>query len=140
VSGNSAGALNGALGKVRLTGLFNEAGVNTTSPTGIELIDGQVPRAIKRKTTTFTCSPIDRTMVCDTTGGAFTGTLPDASFCPVEYVFKNVGASNFTVGTTGGQLIYTTTGTGATTATLTPGQTGRYQALYNGGTWGWYAV
>jgi hypothetical protein len=140
VSGNSAAAMNAALGKVRLTGLFNEAGVNVTSPTGIELINGQVPRAIKRKTGAFTASPIDRVLVCDTSSAGFTGTLPAADFNPVEYVFKNVGANNLTVATTSSQLIYTTSGTGATTATVTTGQTLRVQALYNGSSWGWYAV
>ncbi len=140
IGGNSAGALNAALGKIRLTGLFTESGVTVDSPTGIEIINGQVPRAIKRKTTTFTCSPIDRTLICDTTDAGFTGTLPAADFNPVEYVFKNIGVNTLTVGTNGGQLIYTTTGIGATTATLTTGLTIRVEALYNGSTWGWYAV
>jgi hypothetical protein len=120
--------------------LFNEAGVNATNPTGIELVNGQVPRAIKRKTGAFTCSLLDRTLVCDTTDGAFTATLPDAAFCPAEYVFKNVGANDLTVATTSSQLIYTSSGTGATTTTVTTGQTLRVQALYNGTAWGWYAV
>ncbi|MDX3455028.1 hypothetical protein PV396_24320 [Streptomyces sp. ME02-8801-2C] len=140
VDGNSLGALMAALGRVRLTGLFTEAGVSIAHPTGIELVNGQIPRAIKRKTTTFTCSPIDRTLVCDTSGGAFTSTLPAADVNPVEYAFKNIGANDLTVGTTGGQLIYTSSGTGATTATVTTGQTLRVQALYNGSAWGWYAV
>lgn len=140
IAGNSAGAMNAALGKVRLTGLFTESGVSVSNPTGIEIINGQVPRAIKRKTTGFTCSPIDRTLVCDTTSAGFTGTLPAADFNPVEYVFKNVGSNSLTVATTSSQLIYTTSGTGATTTTVTTGQTLRVQALYNGTSWGWYAV
>lgn len=140
-AGNSTGAMNAALGSINLTGLFTESGVSVSAPTGLTISNGQVPRAIKRKTGAFTCSPIDRTLVCDTTaGGAFTGTLPAADFCAVEYVFKNVGGSNLTVATTGGQLIYTTSGTGATTATVATGATLRVQALYNGTAWGWYAV
>ncbi|WP_405673258.1 hypothetical protein [Streptomyces sp. NBC_01530] len=140
VAGNSSGAMNAALGKVRLTGLYTESGVNVSAPTGIELLNGQVPRAIKRKTTTFACSPIDRTLICDTTTAGFTGTLPDASFCPTEYVFKNVGSNTLTVATTSSQLIYTSSGTGATTTTVATGATLRVQALYNGTSWGWYAV
>jgi hypothetical protein len=140
VAGNSAGAMNAALGRVVLTGLFTESGVSVSNPTGLELVNGQVPRAIKRKTTTFTASPIDRTLVCDTTSAGFTGTLPAADFCPTEYAFKNVGANTLTVGTTSSQLIYTTSGTGATTATVATGSTLRVQALYNGTAWGWYAV
>ncbi|RPE40269.1 hypothetical protein EDD90_3305 [Streptomyces sp. Ag109_O5-1] len=141
IHASSSAAAGGALGRVKLTGLFTESGVSTTYPTGIELVDGQVPSPIKRKTGTFTASPIDRVLICDTTaGGAFTGTLPAADFCPVEYVFKNVGNSNLTVATTSSQLIYTSSGTGATTATLTTGQSLRVRALYNGSSWGWYAT
>jgi hypothetical protein len=140
IAGNSSSALNAALGKIRLTGLFTESGVTIDSPTGIEIVNGQVPRAVKRKTTTFTCSPIDRALVCDTTAGGFTGTLPAADFNPVEYVFKNVGVNDLTVDTTSSQLIYTTSGTGATTATVATGGSLRVQALYNGSTWGWYST
>lgn len=140
IAGTSTAAMNSALGQVRLTGLFTESGVSVSAPTGIEIINGQVPRAIKRKNAGFTCSPIDRTIVCDTSDAGFTGTLPAADFCPVEYVFKNVGANDLTVATTSSQLIYTSSGTGATTATVTTGQILRVQALYNGTAWGWYAL
>ncbi|MEU6552109.1 hypothetical protein ABZ915_17760 [Streptomyces sp. NPDC046915] len=140
IAGSSSSAVNGALGRIVLTGLFTEGGVSTQYPTGIELVDGQVPRAIKRKTGAFTCSPIDRVLVCDTASAGFTGTLPAADFCPVEYVLKNVGANALTVATTSSQLIYTSSGTGSATATVTTGQTLRVQALYNGTSWGWYAV
>lgn|GEM_PF-2084609 len=141
VGGNSTGAVAAALGRVKLTGLFTPSGFSTSSACGIEFVNGQVPRAVSRKTGAFTCNPLDRTLVCDTTaGGAFTGTLPDASFNPVEYVFKNVGNSTLTVATTSSQLIYATSGTGATTAALATGQSLRVQALYNGTSWGWYAT
>lgn len=140
IAGNTTGALNASLGDVKFTGLFTESGVSVQAPTGIRLSNGSVPRAIKRKTGTFTCSPIDRTLICDTTSGGFTGSLPLADFNPVEYVFKNVGTNTLTVGTTSSQLIYTTSGTGATTATVATGNILRVQALYNGSTWGWYAL
>lgn len=138
--GGAVPAMASALGRIKLTGLFTESGVSVENPTGIEIVNGQVPRAIKRKTTTFTCLPIDRTLICDTTSAGFTGTLPVADFNPVEYIFKNVGANTLTVGTTSSQLIYTTSGTGATTTTAATGVTLRVQALYNGSSWGWYAV
>lgn len=141
IAGNSQVAVNSALGTIRLTGIFSEGGVTTQYPTGIEIINGQVPAMIKRKIGAFTASPIDRVLICDTTvGGSFTGTLPAADFCPVEYALKNVGNSNLTIGTTGGQLIYTTSGVGASTAVLTTGQTIRVRSLYNGTSWGWYAL
>lgn len=140
IAGSSAGAMNAALGRIKITGLFTESGVSISNPTGIELVNGQVPRAIKRKTGAFTCSPIDRTLICDTTSAGFTGTLPAADFNPVAYEFKNVGANTLTVATTSAQLIYTTSGTGATSTTLAEGATLTVKALYNGSAWGWYAV
>lgn len=140
VDGNSTAALMAALGRVQLTGLFTEAGVSTSQPCGIELVNGRVPTAIRRVTSSFTVRPIDRTLICDTTGGGFTGTLPDADVNPVMYALKNVGSNSLTVATTGSQLIYTTSGTGATTATVATGATLRVQAMYNGTAWGWYAV
>lgn len=139
IGGNSAAAMNAALGQIRLTGLFTESGVSVDNPTGIEIVNGQVPRAIKLKTGAFTVSPIDRVLVCDTTTAGFTGTLPAADFNPVEYTFKNVGTHLLTVATTSGQLIYTPSGS-ATTTTVAPGQTLRVQALYNGSAWVWHAT
>lgn len=140
VAGNSTNALNSARGLIRLTGLFNETGVSTTAPTGIKIVNAQVPRAVNRKTTAFACSPIDRVLICDTTTAGFTGTLPSAVVCPVEYVFKNVGTNNLTVATVSSQLIYTNSGVGATTATVSAGATLRLVAGYNGTAWGWYAT
>ena len=77
--------------------------------------------------------------MCDTTGGSFTGTLPDASFSPVEYVFKNIGSNTLTVATTSSQSIYTTSGSGATTVAVPPRQSLHVKAMYNGSSWGWYA-
>lgn len=138
--GNSTAALMGAEGRIVLTGLFDPAGVSIAQPSGIELVNGQAPRAIRRVTGDFTARPIDRTLVCDTTAGGITGTLPDADVNAVEYVLKNVGSNSLTVATTGSQLIYTTSGTGATTAVVATGSTLRVQAMYNGVAWGWYAV
>ena len=140
IDGNSAGALMGALGTLKLTGLFTPSGAYIAAPTGIEIINGQVPRPIARKTASFTASPLDRTLICDTTSSGFTATLPNADVNPVEYTIKNIGANNLTVATTSSQLIYTTSGTGATTATLTTGQVLTLRAMYNGTAWGWYAV
>ncbi|MET7479538.1 hypothetical protein ABZT17_34965 [Streptomyces sp. NPDC005648] len=141
IDGNGVGALMAAVGTLTLTGLYNPAGVSIAHPTGIQIINGQAPRAISRKTGAFTAGPLDRTLVCDTSSGAFTGTLPDADVNPVEYIFRNVGANTLTVAAFSGQLI---TGVGSTSGTATvavaSGQSLRVQALYNGTAWGWYAV
>src|SRR5439155_22658623 len=96
VNGNSTGALMAAVGRLLLTGLYTKSGVSMAQPTGIELVDGQSPRAISRKTGAFTASPIDRTLVCDTTSAGFTATLPDADVNAVEYVLKYIGANALT--------------------------------------------
>lgn len=140
VDGNSVGALMAAVGQLKLTGLFTPSGVSTAHPTGIEIINGQSPRAIARKTADFTASPIDRTLVADTTAGAITGTLPDADVNPVQYVFRNVGANTLTVQTTNSQPIHLADGTTATSTALANGESLTVEALYDGTTWGWYAI
>ena len=137
----SAGSLMAAIGKLTLTGLYNKANVSTASPCGIQIVNGQDPAPIARKTGAFTCTPIDRVLMCDTTAGAFTATLPDADVNPVEYVLRNTGGNTLTVAAIGGQLIYPTgSNTGATTAAVAPGNVLRVRATYNGTAWAWYAV
>ncbi|MEV7684470.1 hypothetical protein [Streptomyces bungoensis] len=140
LAGNSQTAVNSALGRVKLTGIFSETGVSTQYPTGIEFVDGQVPRMIKRKTAAFTASPIDRVLICDTSTAGFTGTLPNASFCPARYTFRNVGANTLTIATTSSQLIHLADGTNATSASLANGKSLTVEALYDGTGWGWYAI
>ncbi len=141
IAGNSTGAVNSALGRVKLTGLFTETGVSTSAPTGIELVNGQVPRAIKRKTANFTCLPTDRVLVCDTSAvGAFTATLPAADFNAVTYVFHNVGANTLTVATGTAQVIVTAALPGATSVSALTGTVLRVGALFDGSVWSWYAV
>jgi hypothetical protein len=135
IDGNGVGALMSALGRLTLTGLFTPSGVSVASPTGVEIINGQVPRAIARKTTSFTCSPIERTLVCDTAAGAITATLPSADVNPVQYAFRNAGANNLVIDPAGSQTI-----NGAATLTLTAGQTARVQAMYDGTAWGWWTT
>ncbi|MCX4885848.1 hypothetical protein [Streptomyces sp. NBC_00847] len=140
LAGNSQTAVNSALGRVKLTGIFSESGVSTQYPTGIEFVDGQVPRAIKRKTGAFTASVIDRTLVCDTTaGGAFTATLPAADFFPAQYTFRNIGTNALTVASAGSQSITTSAGSG-TTATVAAESTLRLEAVYDGTAWIWVSV
>ncbi|MFI6249044.1 hypothetical protein [Streptomyces sp. NPDC051016] len=140
IDGNGVGALMGALGTLKLTGLFTQAGVSTAHPTGIAIVDGQVPRAIRRVTANFTARAIDRTVVADTTSGAITGTLPDADVNPVQYCLRNVGANTLTVTTTSSQPIHLADGTTATSTDLANGEAVTVEAMYDGTTWGWYAI
>lgn len=141
IDGNSANAVKFALGRVRLTGLFTESGVSTSGPCGIELVNGRVPKPIRRLTAAFTARPIDRTMVCDTSAvGAFTATLPAADFNPVTYTFHNVGANVLTVATGTAQTITTGAVPGATSVSVASGAILRLEALFDGSAWGWFAV
>lgn len=139
--GNSTAALAGAEGRIMLTGLFTPSGVSIAQPSGIELANGQAPRAIARKTANYTASPLDRTLLMDTTAGGLTLTLPNADYNPVEYVAKNTGSNTLTVAASGAQLIYPTgTATGSSTVAVAAGGFLRVQAVYNGTAWAWYAV
>lgn len=146
ISGNGAAALAAGVGKVKWTGLFDPDVVKaqltdgSDTPCGIEQINGQVPRAIRRITANRTATALDRAILSDTTAGPLTVTLPDAAFNAVEYACKNIGANTLTVAAINGQLIYTTSGTGTTTTTVATGASLRLQAMYNGTAWGWYQV
>jgi len=141
IDGNSANAVKFALGLVRLTGLFTESGVSTSGPCGIELVNGSVPKAIRRLTANFTARPIDRTLVCDTSAvGAFTATLPAADFNPVTYVLHNIGANVLTVATGSAQTITVAAIPGATSVAVASGAILRLSALFDGSAWGWFAV
>jgi hypothetical protein len=137
ISGNNATALKSALGTIKLTGLFTESGVNVTGPTGLLLVNGQVPRAVKKKTSAFTPGPLDRTLICDTTAAGFTATLPAADYNAVEYTFRNIGTNVLTLSASGGQLIFTNSPTGAATTAVASGTTAKVQAFFNGSSWNW---
>jgi hypothetical protein len=143
IDGNSANAVKFALGRVRLTGLFTESGVSTSGPCGVELVNGAVPKAIRRLTANFTARPIDRTLICDTNAvGAFTATLPaaGADFNPVTYVFHNTGSDVLTVATGSAQTITAMALPGATSVVVASGAILRLEALFDGSAWGWFAV
>jgi hypothetical protein len=138
--GNSTAALASAEGRIVLTGLFTPSGVSIAQPSGIELVNGQVPRAITIQTANYAAGPLDRTVLMDTTAGNLTLSLPDADFNPVEYIAKNVGANTLTVAalTSPQQKIYDTSS--ANSISLAAGVSARLQAKYNGTAWSWYRV
>lgn len=140
IDGNSVAALLSTVGEIVFTGSFNPDGVNATHPTGLRLINGQAPRAIRTRSASFNVLPLDRTLLCDTTAGTFTATLPDADVNATEYTIRNTGANPLTVATTGGQTVYPTGAAGSTTMTVAARSSARFQAAYNGTAWAWYAV
>lgn len=140
IDGNSTAALAAVVGRTKLTGLFTPSGVTIAQPSGIELVNGQVPRAITIQTANYAAGPLDRTILMDTTAGNLTLSLPDADFSAVEYIAKNVGANTLTVAalTSPQQKIVDTASVNS--IALAAGASARLQAKYNGTAWSWYRL
>lgn len=140
IDGNSLAALAAVVGRTKLTGLFTPSGVTIAQPSGIELVNGQVPRAITIQTVNYAAGPLDRTILMDTTAGNLTLNLPSADFSAVEYIAKNVGANTLTVAalTSPQQKIYDTASVNS--ISLAAGASARLQAKYNGVAWAWYRL
>jgi hypothetical protein len=80
----------------------NRVGIGTNAPTSSLNIVGSVANALTTKTANYTATESDHTILCNTTGGGFTITLPAASGCSGRiYVIKktisNSGANNVTI-------------------------------------------
>ena len=96
----------------------NEVGIGTTSPNSTLHVAGSVTTAIVAKTANYTATVSDYTILCDTTGGGFTITLPAANTCTgriyvIKKVIGNSGANNVTIDGNGAETI-----DGAATITL----------------------
>ena len=115
IAGSSTGALAAARGVVKLTGLFNEGGVTSTSPTGIRVINGQKSRNVRTITASTTIRIIDETVLVDATSGPVTLTLISAVATPCQFTVKKIdsSANPVTVAALSGQTI-----DGSPTATL----------------------
>jgi hypothetical protein len=129
ISGTSSGALAAARGNLRLTGLFTESGVTSTSPTGIKVVNGQESRVVRTITTSQTVRIIDETILVNAVSAPVTVTLISAVATPNQFTIKKIDASAnpVTIATTGGQTI-----DGSPTATL-PDQWNRLTAAPDGG-------
>lgn len=128
IDGNSEGALAGALGRIKLTGLFNSANVTSVMPTGIEVVNGQVARSISIKTGNYSATILDRTLIFDTSSGNLTLTLTNADYNPAQFTVSNVGSNTLTIDSVSGDSLFT----------LAQDETVRLQAVFNGIAWSWY--
>lgn len=136
ISGNSSVAINSALGTVKLTGIFLPAGVNVTSPTGLKVINGQVARAVIRKTVDYTVSIIDEMILVDATAAPVTITLINANYTPNQYTIIKIDSSGnaVTAAAAGGQTI-----NGAATQSIpTQYATATYYSAYDGTSYAWF--
>lgn len=95
---NSSGSgLAAALGTIRLTGLYTQANVTSTHPTGLKIIDGQKSQPITSVTADYTVLITDETILVDATLANVSIVLPDAGNKAMRLVVKKTDASANTV-------------------------------------------
>lgn len=80
----------------------NRVGVKQSSPTSSLHVDGSNARSYVTKTANYTMTENDYTVLCDTTSGGFTITLPAASGCAgriycIKKTIGNSGVNNVTI-------------------------------------------
>lgn len=137
---NSGGALNSALGTVRMTGLYNIDNLSVTAPTGLKIIDGQKAYPVRNITGAYSVKVTDDTLLSDATAAQLDATLISASWTPNSYTFKKTdsSANPVVIHTVNGELIYHNA-TGATTYTLVnPGDTVTLFPARVSSVWNWY--
>lgn len=96
----------------------NRVGVGTSSPTSSLHVVGSVTKSHTTKTANYTMTESDYTVLCDTSAGGFTISLPAASGCSgriyvVKKITGNSGTNNITIDPNGSETI-----DGSTTYTL----------------------
>lgn len=134
----SGTGLNAALGTITLTGLYSPSGVNTTAPTGLNIINGQQgsPAQWVHGTTNYSVGVIDRVLLVDASTGNTTVNLLSAAWTPQVITVVRIDSTGNTlhVVANGSELI-----NGASFVALT----GQYSkvtvtpARVNS-VWGWY--
>lgn len=127
---NSGNALINSLGTIKLTGLFTAANI-TVGPTGIKIINGQQAYPVTTKSSNYTVSVLDDTILVNAAAGPVTITLLSATATPNTYTIKKIDSSTnaVTIGAQSGQTI-----DGAPTVNLAA----QYQTLTvipSGGNW-----
>lgn len=86
-----------ARGRIRWTGLFNEAGLTHDQPTGIESVNGQAISDVRAINANATARPIDRVLKVDASDAAVTVSLPSAAPNPVIYTIIKSDVTGNTV-------------------------------------------
>lgn len=99
-SGNSAGAMNAALGEVVLTGLFTVSGISVSNPTGLRIRNGQqgsVTTTVTSASSPYAVTVLDETIFVDATAGNVTLNLISAAWTPNRPTIIRLDASGNTV-------------------------------------------
>jgi hypothetical protein len=131
---DSAGsALAAARGTIRLTGLYTPANIATRSglPTGLRIVDGQQSFPVTAKTSSYSVSLTDGTILVNASGGPVTVTLISAVATPNSYTVKKTdsSANAVTVAARAGETI-----DGAASASITD-QWATISVIPSGGNW-----
>lgn len=127
-SGNGLAA---AVGRVKLTGLYNAANVSAAHPFGMKVVDGQKPYPVTPVSSNYTVNIVDELILVNATAGPVTITLISAVATPNIYTVKKTDASvnTVTIAAAGGQTI-----DGASTVVLSA-QWSSVTAIPSGGNW-----
>lgn len=145
-SGNSAGAMNAALGTVTLTGLFTVSGISVAYPTGMKIINGQQGSVVNVQTGNYTATVLDQTILVDATNNDVTITLISAAWTPNVFPIMRLDTSGHTVTVRTVDLVELIhragSGTGGATSVTLVGQYAKanLRPTRVGGIWGWYDV
>lgn len=102
----SGAALATSLGTIKITGLFNAANISV-APTGIKFVNGQKAYPVVSKSTNYTVTVLDNTILVDATSGPVTITLISAAYTANTFTVKKTDNSvnAVTVAAQGGQNI-----------------------------------
>lgn len=134
----SGTGLNAALGTITLTGLYTPANINTTAPTGLNIVNGQQgsPAHVVSGTAAYTVNVTDRTLLVDASSQNTVIDLLSSAWTPQVLTIVRLDNSSNTlhVVANGSELINGVSTLALTgqfsKATLTPARVSS--------TWGWY--
>lgn len=135
---NNGVALNAALGTIVLTGLYTPSLINTTAPTGLNIVNGQQgsPARVVSGTAAYSVLVFDRTLLVDASGQSTTINLMSAAWTPQVLTILRLDSS-------GNTLHITANGTELINGVSTISLTGQYSKVTLtparvSSVWGWY--
>jgi hypothetical protein len=141
---STIGDVNGSVNGTTISVYDPTQVITLTGGNGVYLQSSTIRYAVNLRSSSTTLA-INDTYSQTFNGSSLTATLPlvDGTNVGFQFLITNTNASSLSVNSTGGQLIYSTTGTAsATTRTLPVGHSHIFTAIYttSGSTFGWSMV